>query len=87
MVCSRGESLTLQIEQMKLFNAIAAAAVIGGSFLIPVPAEARNGWIVVGQSVANDTLYMKVDSRNGAFRNASLNWGDEIYQQEINCNS
>ena len=33
MVCSRGESLTLHISQMKLFNAIAAAAVIGASFV------------------------------------------------------
>ena len=28
---------------MKLFTSIAAAAVIGGSFLIPVPAEAATG--------------------------------------------
>ena len=33
MVCSWGESLTLHISQMKLFNAIAAAAVLGGSLI------------------------------------------------------
>ena len=40
MVCVQGESLTYHRNQMKLFNAIAAAAVIGCSFLIPVPAQA-----------------------------------------------
>ena len=42
MVCSRGESLTTHIFQMKLFNAIAAAAVIGGSLIaIATPASAQ----------------------------------------------
>ena len=40
MVCSRGESLTLHIKQMKLFNAIAATVVIGGALINPVPAKA-----------------------------------------------
>ena len=40
MVCSRGESLTLHISQMKLLNAIAAAAVISASFNSAAPAEA-----------------------------------------------
>ncbi len=72
---------------MKLSAFVAAAAVIGSSFLIPVPAEARNGWIRVGENIDNETLYMKVDRRNGAFRNVSLNFGGGIYQREINCNS
>ena len=50
MVCSRGESLTLHIKQMKLLNAIAAAAVIGASFIAPNPAEARNGWVIIGEN-------------------------------------
>ena len=41
MVCSRGESPTHHTYQMKLFNALAAAAVIGGSLLIPNPAKAQ----------------------------------------------
>ena len=41
MVCSRGESLTTHRNQMKLFKAIAAAVVIGGSLLIPNPAKAQ----------------------------------------------
>ena len=40
MVCSQGESLTLHTGQMKLFNAIAAAAVIGTSLITAGPAEA-----------------------------------------------
>ena len=55
MVCSRGEILTHHIIQMKLFNAIAAAAVIGTSFISPNPAEARNGWVIVGEN--NGELY------------------------------
>ena len=41
MVCSRGESLTHHTNQMKLFNAIAAAAVIGTSILSVTPAQAN----------------------------------------------
>ena len=43
MVCPRGESLTHHINQMKLFNAIAAAAVIGGSLISPNAALAGLG--------------------------------------------
>ena len=41
MVCSRGESLTHRINQMKPFNAIAAAAVMGGSMFAIKPAHAQ----------------------------------------------
>ena len=44
MVSSRGESLTLHISQMKLFNAIAAAAVLGTSLATISPAQASNQW-------------------------------------------
>ena len=44
MVCSRGESHTHHTNQMKLFNAIAAAAaVIGTTFVAATPSEARCG--------------------------------------------
>ena len=68
MVCSRGESLTLHISQMKLLNAIAAAAVIGGSFLIPVPAEAKNGWVNVGSLRNGETHYVKPLGGNWPYR-------------------
>ena len=34
---------------MKLFSAIAAAAVIGASFIAPNPSEAKNGWVYLGR--------------------------------------
>ena len=40
MVCLRGESLTHHTKQMKLFKAIAAAAVITCCISNPIPAEA-----------------------------------------------
>ena len=40
MVCSRGESLTHHTNQMRLFNAIAAATVIGTSLIVIPPAMA-----------------------------------------------
>ena len=40
MVCLRGESLTHHTNQMKLFNAIATAAVIGTALVAVNPAEA-----------------------------------------------
>ena len=71
MVCSRGESLTHRINQMKLLNAIAAAAVIGASFIIANPVEARNGWIeaVCGTNPRNERgcHYYRVLSRNSPF--------------------
>ena len=39
MVCSRGKSPTHHMKQIKLFNAIAAAAVIGASLITAAPAE------------------------------------------------
>ena len=45
MVCSRGESPTHRMTQMKLFNAIATAAVIGTFFTAANPVQAReDGW-------------------------------------------
>ena len=42
MVCSRGESLKHHSNQMKLFNAITTAVVVGGSFVATaVPASAQ----------------------------------------------
>jgi hypothetical protein len=66
MVClSEGMTLTIHIFQMKLFNAIASAAVIGTSFITAAPAEAGNGWIDAGTSRKGDTIYVRPLSRNG----------------------
>ena len=71
MVCLRGESLTHHTNQMKLFNAIAAAAVIGTSFIAANPAEARNGWVHAGSYKKGGetiTLYVKPIDRSGSIR-------------------
>ena len=52
---------------MKLFNAIAAAAVISASFFNAAPAEAGNGWIHAGTSVKGDSIYVRPLSRNVSF--------------------
>ncbi len=49
---------------MKLFSSIAAAAVIGASFVVPNPVEAKNGWIRAGCS-SSGCLYYRVLSRSG----------------------
>ena len=66
-MCSRGESLTHHTNQMKLFNAIAAAALLGAPFLTAAPAEAGNGWIHAGTAVDGDAIYVRPLSRNGNF--------------------
>ena len=52
---------------MKRFNAIAAATVVGASFVTAAPAEAGNGWIHAGTSVKGDSIYVRPLSRNGNF--------------------
>ena len=54
---------------MKLFNAIAAAAVIGASFITANPAEARNGWISAATSrESGTTYYVKPLGNSGRYR-------------------
>ena len=65
MVCSRGESLTHRINQMKLLNTIAAAVVIGTPLITADSARASNGWIDAGTSIKGDTIYVRPLSRNG----------------------
>ena len=55
MVCSRGASLTNRITQMKLFNAIAAAA-IGASFVCAAPSASAQTYRVT-PSLMNDGSY------------------------------
>ena len=89
MVCSRGESLTLHINQMKLFNAIAAAAVIGASLITATPAEAsRNGWIYVTDQ-DGATNYMRYVGRSGNIVTVLSKWSDDsrAYTWKYNCSS
>ena len=49
---------------MKLFTAIASAAVIGASFLVLNPVEARNGWVMTTDK-HRYRVYDKFISRSG----------------------
>ena len=86
MVCSRGESLTHRMIQMKLFNAIAAAAVIGSSFMAATPAEARNGWVYMGSS-DGEYNYMRPLGKKGEIARIEDKWSDSssTYIWEYNC--
>ena len=88
MVCSRGKSLTLHISQMKLFNVIAAAAVIGTSFIAPNPAEARNGWVYMGEQDGASN-YIKPVGRNGSIASVLSKWSDQprATRVDYNCSS
>ena len=82
-------SLTHHIKQMKLFTAIASAAVIGASFLVPNSVEARDGWLNAGTSNEGVSHYIKPSGcSNGicSFTTAysHVNWTS---QEQVNCNS
>ena len=57
-------SLTHHIKPMKLFTLIASAAVIGASFLVPHPVEARNDLMKGGCDTDGTCVYQKVISKN-----------------------
>ena len=73
---------------MKLFNAIAAAAVISTSFIAANPAEARNGWIYQGQTRDGNAVYYRPKGCNGAICNYEdfhSNWEKPI-ANKVDCN-
>ena len=84
IVCSRGESLTVHIDQMKLFNTIAAAAVIGASFIAPNPAEARNGWIKGGCDYDNNCSVKILERSNYPIVNYKYN-SRNFWTKEAHC--
>ena len=62
-------SLTHHRNQMKLFAAITSTAVIGTSFLVPNPVEARNGWVLIATSRSGNTAYyVKPIDSSGRYR-------------------
>ena len=65
---SDGEDPHYTFRSMKLFSSIAAAAVIGTSFIAATPAEARNGWVYVGTGTRTQAShYVKPLGTSGAF--------------------
>ena len=76
------------LTKMKLFNAIAAAAVIGASFIAPNPAEARNGWVFVG-TMDGESNYMRPLGKSGNIARIEDKWSDmrTTFVVEYNCSS
>jgi len=69
---------------MKLSDCAAVAAVIGGSFLIPVPAEARDGWVKAG--CHNGACgYVKVIRRNYPYVTYESNSAAGMFTKEADC--
>ena len=92
MVNTSGGRPPQHLTQMKLSAFVAAAAVIGGSFLIPNPAEARNGWVYVTSTPSNSggdaSNYVKVTSRTGNIVNLISRWSDAgDFSKQVNCSS
>jgi len=71
---------------MKLFNAIAAAAVIGASFIAPNPFEARNGWMFMGH-LDGDPVYWRSKGCRGNLCQVEINYANNQYPQWINCST
>ena len=75
---------------MKPSTITAIAALLGGSFLIPVPAEARNGWVKARCS-NEGCHYYRLLSRNGIFVKVEVKGTfpsklDAVIYREIDCN-
>ena len=73
---------------MKLFNTIAAAAVIGTSFFSVTPVEAKYGWTKVAENQAGDSVYIKDISCGGPLceYDFQLSRGN-IVTHQVNCNT
>ncbi len=71
---------------MKLFSSIAAAVVIGGSFIAVTPAEARNGWMKDGCTTDGRCNYSKVISSNWPYIRYKLNGSSgNMFTKEADC--
>ena len=70
---------------MKLFPAIAAAAVIGASFIAPNPAEARNGWVKSACHQNGECFYVKVIDRSNYPIVKYLYNGKHSWTKEAHC--
>ena len=70
---------------MKLITAIASAAVIGASFLVPNPVEARNGWVLIGEG-GEGLKHEKLDSyAQGRYANVQVADNGGSYPKTIDC--
>ncbi len=69
---------------MKLFPAIATAAVIGASFIAPNPAEARNGWMKGGCSYGECDYVKVIDASKYPYVVYMLN-ANQMHKMEGDC--
>ena len=83
-----GMTFIQHLNQMKLSAFVTIAAVIGGSFLIPSPAEARNGWVYV-ESSKEESFYIKPLVKRGNIVTFATRWSDLEKQinRTVNCNT
>ena len=70
---------------MKLSAFVAIAAVIGGSFLIPGPAEARNGWLKAACANNGTCYYIKPIQRNYPLVTFKSNTPHGSFNEEADC--
>ncbi len=87
---SDGEDPHYTFRSMKLFSSIAAAAVIGASFLVPNSVEAKKGWIKITQNTSGEGYYIK-DVRCGGpiceFDFSFDNGNNKDTGLQVNCNN
>ena len=84
MVCLRGERLTPHMNQMKLFNAITAAAVIATSAISLTPMNAKSAPYCSGRNGANHFMVLW---EGGAPYNYALKKAMAKYHDgSIDCN-
>ena len=82
-------TLTQHLNQIKLSAFVAIAAVIGGSFFIPGPAEASNGWIAAGSTSEGNSIYIKRVNRSGSVvkvKNRESGYGDWVTYTDCSTN-
>jgi hypothetical protein len=70
---------------MKLSAFVAIAAVIGGSFLIPNPAEARNGWVRGGCDNDGQCSYQKIIKKDWPFVTYKDNSPNAMWTKVADC--
>ena len=89
MVCSQEKNVTTYIKRMKLFTAIASAAVISGSSFISNPVEGRNGWLNAGTSYEGVTHYIKPSGCSDGICSFTTKYShkDWTTYEQVNCNS
>ena len=72
---------------MKLFSSIAAASVIGASFIAPNPAEAQKyyGWEYIGSSTKYGDMYAKVLSRSNGDPRVLISSHGSTFESDVTC--